>query len=234
MNKAPRDDELAFVAGLTNSEIARLRALLGARSTGAGATELAQAQAALIEEIGRLSARLMVVEHAIEQQLLGPAIDDGVPVAPSVGLSRLDINALHDWRSFHDIETDAAGRRYAWTSGRAFKASLDAGGDPGLRFIQVFFIAIVRSSYARRAEIIANGQRLKHVVSAVDGELCLEARMPRSMGGGAVELEVRLPASHMLTPPGEQHRDWRDGGIAVTAVALARHARASWLKRVLK
>jgi hypothetical protein len=245
MKDNPRDDEIAFVAGLINSEVSRLRAQTGPLSAGADTAELRLAQERLIDEIGRLSARLVVVEQAIEQRLLdaspaaeprpdAPASESAGSDAQTANPAERDIDGLHDWRTFHDIEVDSRGRRYAWTTGRSFKTRLDPGADPVRPYIQVFFVAIVRPSYAKRAELFVNGQRLKHIVSSTDGELCLEARLPSPMLGSAVEMELRLPATHSLALPGEAHRDWRDGGIAVTHVALSRESRAPWVKRLIR
>ena len=238
MSKNPQDDEVAFVAGLTNSEVTRIRALVGPCSASAEPAELLRAQERLVDEMGRISARLLVIEQAIEKQLLTntPAVDPTASRLDTEARSRSEISVdeLYDWRTFHDVEVDSKGRRFAWTTGRGFSAHLVPEGDAPCPYLQVFFVAIVRPSYAKRAEMVVNGEPLRHVVIATDGELCLEAKLPRSMLDKAVDFELRLPATHSLAPPDEPREDWRDGGIAVTRIALSPKSRASRMKRLIR
>lgn len=234
MSSNLRTEELAFLARLTNAEVSRLRALICTRSEQASKADLASSQERLVEELGRLSARLMVVEEVIARQLLSQeqkAVEK-LPSTEDLAQSTLEIDDFHHDGNFHDIETTETGTRFAWSAGRSFSVVLHAERASGFKFLQIFFVAIAKPSYIKSAQIRINDRVLRHRVSRVKDMFCLEATLQKPTRG-RVEVKLSVPSVHPLSVPGSDQTDWRDGGIAVARVALSSISNTPLLKRLI-
>ena len=236
MAENPNMEEIAFLASLTNAEVARLRARVLPGSVSSDDKTLAQTQEKLLEELGRLSARLLIVEELLEQNVLdiGPTPESVTTnIAEDLTGSRpLLAHDFYDPLAFHEIETGSNGQTFAWSSGKAVEFKIDISAASQARYLQIFFIAIARPSYAKSAALFIDGTKQDHRVLSDDGELCLETRLPKTIAG-SITLKLELPSTHPLLETAQSGTDGRSGGIAITRIVFAEESRASLLRRLL-
>lgn len=231
MADSPSQEEIAFASRLTAAEVRRMKALLGAASDPVTDPRVS-AQHTLAMELGRLSARVMLIEEAVERQLL--LVDQSMKrgARENRESSAMEIDQFHDYDDFHDIETSPTGLRFAWTKETAFSVRLAKNQNDRFRFVHIYFIAIAMQSYARSLNVNIGGQGVGHRVCKCGNQLVVEAAIPPSVGEG-VDIELVLPSVHQLAPNNDNSADWREAGIAITRVALSERSQASPLQRLL-
>ncbi|MEM6820976.1 MAG: hypothetical protein AAF558_03385 [Verrucomicrobiota bacterium] len=236
MSDRTTSDEVALIAKITDAELAKLNSKIQLDLNKVGDSELANAFEKLVLEVGRLSTRVKIVEDLLlasldnENQENGSSRSDQ-EIKPET-VRKVSVDDLHDYRNFHDIETDEDGNRFAWTVGREFHAKLRIAAPENARYVQVFFVAIVRPSYAESATLKLNGIEVEHRTFTKGKMFCFESKLPDGLFG-AIALEVSVPATHPLSSSKSNSEEWREGGIAVSRVVLAERSSAPLLKRLL-
>jgi len=230
-NDPERQKDIAFFAGLTNAEISRVRAQLAAVSPERESGDRDPGIERLAEELGRLSARLVILEEAAELKLLGEVQHAIADDSDSNAQEQL-IDAIYDPSFFHHIETDDQDRRFAWTRTDDFSFQPDVGSHCP-KYLQIYFVAIIKSEYAKRLRLSVNEQTLPHIIYKAGNELCIEGRLRRLHPKGKITIRLQLPASHPLSTL-EAGDDWRELGIAISRVVLTEQSAAPFVKRLLR